>query len=335
MKIARYLSITMLGLFVFTIEANADPTDSVPSASDPNDNLFIQPDPDGVPLSVTQPQSRQLTQEEVNEIHKRQVRAALDKNWLLRGYEQQLQTHAAANSSRNQDANLFYQLSSNKELAKLAGLPALDLDTQNDTVLAPRSNQASVTLRADASSTAKTKSGFSSPGNLFKPMITPFSAPNAAGPLKIYPSLPVSMASPFSGNLQQTPPAPKVDLSQDSTDIETPGMIAAKKNPLQDLSSSDLTLDILPGESIEQARAHQDNNTKLELPLPMDANQLRKEQAAALSVPSLQNTSQTTTPTPVKPVPINDEDAPLPVSKTPPINPVRAPIANPFDILNR
>jgi hypothetical protein len=333
MKIARYLSIAMVGLFVVTTRASADPTASAPAA-DP----YTQYDPDGVPLSVTRPQPKRYSEEDLKAIHKQQEKAALDKNWLLRNYEQQLRTRAAAKPSGEQDANLYYQLSSNKELAKLAGLPALDSDSQDSTTPyrtgAVHSGQGSVTLRADASSAAT--SGSPSHGNLFKPLITPLSAPDAAGLHNFYSSLPVAMASPLAGSLPKTPPMLNADQSQNSSDIETPGMVAAEKDPLMNNKNiSDLALDILPGESIEQAKAHQDNNTKLELPLPMDANQLHKAQAAALGVPGAPITAPTAAPTPVKPVPIDDEDAPLPVSKAPQINPVRAPIANPYDILNR
>ena len=338
MKIARYLPMAILGLFVIALRASADP-----SASDPADNPYApytKSDADGVPLSVTQPQSRRFSPEEIRAIRKLQEQAALNKNWLLRTYEQQLQAHAAANSSGEQDANLYYQLSSNKELAKLAGLPPLDIGTQDSKtpyrIGATPSDQPAVKLRGDASSTATGDSP--SHGNLFKPLVTPLSAPEAAGLHNFYssPFLPFSTSASLPGSPPKPPPAPSADQSQDSSDIETPGMIAAEKNPLTDTSAPDLTLDVLPGESIEHAKAHQDNNTTLlELPLPMDANQLHKAQALALSVPSLPNTAQTPAPAPVKAVPINDEDAPLPVSKIPQINPVRAPIANPYDILNR
>jgi len=329
MKIARYVSIGMLGLFVVTTKASADTP-----VSDPTDNPYTQTDPDGVPLAVTHPQPQRPSQAQLDAIHKQQEQAALDKNWLLRDYEKQVRARAAK-SSEDQSANLYYQLSSNKELAKLAGVPALDSDDQDGTAPVPHSDQDSVKLRADASSAAT--SAFPSHANLFKPLITPLSAPEVAGQPNFYSSLPFSMASPISGGPSQTPPAPKTDHYQDSSDLETPGMVAAEKNPLMDASAPDLTLDILPGESIEQAKAHQDNNNTLALPLPMDANQLHKEQAATLSISSVPNAVQTPTPAPVpvKSVPIDDEDAPLPVNSVPPINPVRSPIANPYDILNR
>ncbi len=336
MKIARYVSIGMLGLFVVTIRASADPSDDVPEV-----NPYTQYDPDGVPLAVTQPHPKPLTQDQINEIRKEEQKAAFDKNWLLRNYEQQLQARAAK-SPEDQSTNLYYQLSSNKELAKLAGLPALDSDSQegappNRTGVAPSGQNSSV-LRPDAS--AAVKRGSPSLGHGFKPLITPLSAPDAAGLHNFYSSLPLLMASPISGSLPQTPRSPQAAQSRDISDIETPGMVSAGKNPPTDTNIPDLTLDILPGESIEQARAHQDSNNSLELPLAMDADQLHKEQAAALSVPTVPGVPKTTqtakpAPAPVKTVPINDEDAPMPVSKSIQINPVRAPIAKPYDILNR
>ena len=173
MKIARYVPIGMLGLFVVTIRASADPT-----APDPVDNPYTQYDPDGIPLAVTHPQPQRLSQDELDAIHKQQEQAALDKNWLLRNYEKQLQARAA-NSPEDQSANLYYQLSSNKDLAKLAGLPALDSDSQDGATALPNGRApfrpGPGDLRADASSAAT--SGFPSHGNLFKPLITPLSAP--------------------------------------------------------------------------------------------------------------------------------------------------------------
>ncbi len=73
----------------------------------------------------------------------------------------------------------------------------------------------------------------------------------------------------------------------------------------------------------------------------MDADQLHKQQAATLSVNGTSPVAKTATATtattkPVKVVdPMEDPEAPIPVNRQPQINPVRAPIASPFDILNR
>jgi hypothetical protein len=263
--------------------------------------------------------------------------AALNKDWLLRTYEQQLQAHtAAANSPEDQNANLYYELSSNKDLAKLAGLPAADADGQNGagayrTGVAP-SDHGGATLRSDASSTGP--GNLSSQGDLLKPLVTPLSAPDAAGLRNFYAPLSISMASPLSG-FPKMSPAPKRGQSEDSSDMETPGMVAAEKDPLTDTSALDLNLDTLPGETAEQARAHQESESNLTLPVPMNADQLHQEQAATLSVSGAKKAAPTAVTAPVKPAPTEDPDAPLSVDKALQINPVRAPIANPYDILNR
>jgi hypothetical protein len=332
MKTARYASIAMLFFCVVTAGANADP-----SASDSDTttvNPYTQFDPDGIPLSVTRPQAKPLSPAELAAWRKEQSQAALDKNWLLRNYEQQLRARAGK-SPDEQSMNLYYHLSSNKDLAKLAGLPAIDEDGQDSTASyrtgASPADRGSIALRADTPN----NNGPATHGAVFKPLITPLSMSNAAEQRSFYSSLPIAMPSPISSGYSQTPPTPQTKQAPVSSDLEMPGMVAAEKNPLLDSRISDLTLDMLPGESLEHAKAHQDNNAKLELPLPMDANQLHKTQAGSLTARGVANTAPTPTPAPAKPVPANDEDAPLPVSKTPPISPVRSPIANPFDILNR
>lgn len=330
MKTAGYLSVAMLGLFVVTTGAKADPAD----------NPYIQTDGDGVPLAVSNSQSVQLSQEDIDEIHKEQAKAAKDKNWLMRNYEQQLKARAAAGSPEDQSSNLYYELSSNKDLAKLAGLPDIDED---DGGRAPTKQTGPIPPKPDSgplvanSSPATSTDPFSlSPYNL-KPLITPLSAPDAAVVHDFY-SQPVSTPSPVSDGTPQTTPAPKTDQSQDPSDIETPGMIAAKKDPLSDTDTPDLTLNVLPGETIEQAKEDRaKNDEQLELPLPMNAAQLHKAQTAALTVPSPTTSAQITaaTPAPSKTLPTEDLNAPIPVSQELPINPIRAPIANPYDVLNR
>jgi len=324
MKATRYLPISMLGFFL----AMAGPV-AASSDSDPNDNSSAEYDPAGVPTSVTHPQPKQLTQEDIENSRKQQEQAERDRNWLLLNYEQQLQARDKANASKDQSGNLYYQLSSNKEMAKLAGLPSID--SQEATTGTVHASPSAVSLRADAPSTGLSLSH----ADLFKPLVTPLSAPEAAGLHNFYSSL----ASPFSGissTVPQASPGYKTDQYEESLDLETPGMVAAK-NPLTDTSHADLTLDVLPGESIEQAQAHQDSNAKLELQGPMDADQLHKQQTGALSPPTAPNASKTTAanPAPTPAVPTADPSAPTPVSEAPQVNPVRGPIANPYDILDR
>jgi hypothetical protein len=171
-----------------------------------------------------------------------------------------------------------------------------------------------------------------------KPLIPPMNAPGTASQHNFYAPVPVTLPAPVFGSASQTADAPKTDQSQDSTDIETPGMIAAEKNPLSDADTHDLTLEILPGETVEQAKADREKNTeKLELPLPMTADLLHKAQSALLTLQNPTTSAQipVAAPAPAKTFPTEDPNAPIPVSKEPLIIPIRAPIADPYDILDR
>ena len=322
MKNARYLAATIVGLFAFADTATADPSDSAPT-----DSPYTQYDPDGVPYAATRPQERKFTPEEIAAIQKAQEKAALDKDWLLRTYERELQSHSR-NSKSEQGTNLYYQLSTNKELAKLAGLPVIDTGAPEGTVPLPHSSTGQPALHPYSSSAT---TGLSpNHADLLEPLVTPLSAPEAAGLHDFY-------ASFLPDTPVQKPSPPRANETPDPADIETPGMIAAEKNPLTDSTAPDLSLDLLPGETPDQARDHLDENAKLELPLPMNATQLHREQAATISAPVAPTAQKMTTgtTTPTKTEPIVDQEAPIPVSKEPQISPVRPAIANPFDILNR
>ena len=323
MKNVRYLWVAVPAFFALTVVTRADP--------DPTDPR-LQYDADGVPLSVSRPKAPQLTPDEVAAIRKQQAQAASDKDWLLRNYEKQLRLNASGASGDDQSGNLYDQLSSNKDLAKLAGLPDID-DGGNPTYRTggAQPDRHATPLRSPAANPAKSLQG----GSFLKPLITPLGAPDAAGLSNFYSSLGGAAAAPFAGTVPPPRAAPVTAATEDPADIDTPGMIAAEKNPSPD--TLDLSLNVLPGESIDHARAHQDDDELLALPLPQDADQLHHAETASLSPKGVTAGPQAaaTTPVPAKPIPVDDEDAPVPVSKQPVINPVRAPIANPYDILNR
>jgi hypothetical protein len=303
--------VAVLGFFAFSAIASADP-----DSTDPN----LQYDADGVPVSIMKPKAPRLSPAEIAALHKQQVQAAQDKDWLVRDYEKQLKMNSSADE---QSSNLYYQLSANKDLAKLAGLPDIDDDGTTDTNVQPVHNTTAMRTHATGATAQPA-------GSALKPFITPMGAPAVVGLPNFYATLGgASGATPA-----KAPTSSRTSVIEDPTDIETPGMIAAQKNPNPD--TLDLTLDVLPGESVDHARAHQDNDQLLTLPLPPGAEQLHRAQAVALNPDGLAPLPVTpTTPAQPKPMPVNDEDAPLPVSKTPVLSPVRAPIGNPYDILNR
>jgi len=359
MKMARYLSVTTLGVLLASTGAEAGPSSTplknslsgvvmpviLKDSNDtaPEENPDAQFDPDGVPLSVSHPDA-QLSDTDLAAYRQQLQQAALDKDWLLRDYEQELQHNAKTNPSNNQSNNLYYQLSTNKDLAKLAGLENLDTESQESTTSvhpgAVLSGPSAVTLRSDASQPQF--GGPVSHASLFQPLVTPLGATEAAGMHNFYTSLPLSMPSPLAADIPQAVASSSADEALDTTDLDTPGMVAAQKDPVEDTTSADLSLDILPGETPGQARAREENNNNLELPLPMDADQLHKAQDASLSAttPGTSNTlTKTAAPLNATPPANNaaaqDPEAPTPVSKLTPISPVRAPIASPYDILDR
>jgi len=331
-------------LLATPIGAIADPD---VSPSNTTDNPYSQYDPDGVPMSISQgtpgKKPRAPTPEEIEAYRKQQEQTAYEKNWLLRGYEEQLRLHDPQNSGKeaDSDGNLYYQLSLNKDLAKLARLPGTDADSPDNgsalRVNASPTGTHPTTLRSDA--TPGTKPESLSLSN-YKPLITPMSALDAVTQHDNFSTFkPSSPLSPFADENSQPAPSTKSapDSNLDSVDMETPGMVSAKKD-LSDPDLSDLTLDTLPGETADQARARIELNQDPHLPVLMDADEMHREQAAALSPAGLKQlpTTGTGTVTPpiAQPVPQVDE-APMPVSKMQQINPVRAPIANPYDYLNR
>ena len=330
MNMTRTLSVSMLGLLLQAASAGtawADPDEM----NDP----YSQLDPDGVPLAVTQGQANSKpTQADIDAMHKQQQQAAQNKDWLMRSYQQQMQMHSGA-AVKDQSNDLYYQLSTNKELARLAGLPVIETDPALHTGVKPGPSETN--LRKDPTAEAATSVA---QNNLSKPLISPLSS---SAMTSISAPMPLAMPSPSSSLLPAaTAPTSQAQQVQEAADLDTPGMVAEKKDPLTDTSSSDLSLDILPGETAEQARQHQDDNSNLQLSLPMDADQLHKAQATALNGPAtlkpvLLTRAKTDQPTPdpAKNSSENDPNAPIPVSEIPPINPVRAPIPGPFDILRR
>ena len=325
MKKARYLSVATCGLLVFASAAHADV-----DASGQEINPYIQTDPDGVPLSLDINRPKPPSQAQIDAFHREQAKAAADKDWLVRGYEEKLRAQAQAHPG--DDNNLYYELSSNKDMAKLAGLPLIDTSTATTYHTgATASTPGSISLRTDAAPESTGKS--LSHTYVFKPLISPFSQAGA-GIHNYYASLPVAMPS----SLITYPAQPSTVSKKDDTetpDIDTPGMIAAQKDGTG-TDSPDLSLDMLPGESVEHARDHQD---KLELPLPMDVDELHRQEVAHVAAPTdAKNSKTVTTPTTTQQppvVPTEDPNAPIPVSQLPVVTPVRAPIANPYDILNR
>jgi hypothetical protein len=124
--------------------------------------------------------------------------------------------------------------------------------------------------------------------------------------------------------------------------METPGMVAAKDNSLP--GAPDLNVDSLPGQNQDEAPTHQATDEPPTLPQTaqvMDSDQLHLQMSAKLQAPNpiqaraagLQQKQAELTVQ--KPPPPPADEIPMPISQQPQISPVHAPVANPYDILNR
>jgi hypothetical protein len=306
-----------------------------PSGAD-TDNPYSQFDPDGVPLAITQPTMRKrggVTAEDMDNARKREEQAVIDSNWLLRAYEEQLRLHNQPTPTQSSTSDLYYQLSTNKDLAKLAGLPTTDFDQD------PAQPRTGVTSKEKPQVALRSAPANTSP---FQPLITPLSSTALGSTFGSSTTSLFSQETSFFGT-NSAPARPVVPrpsrLSAESTDLDTPGAVA-DRNALPEPEAADLSLDLLPGETAEQARARDEMNRNPQLPVLMNADQLHAQQAALLK-PKLPKGAQLPAPEPkvavqppvVKPVPA--DELPLPVGQGAQVTPVHAPIANPFDILNR
>jgi hypothetical protein len=311
---------------------------------DPGLNANINPNPDA-DLPLFKPVTRQPTQGEIEAYLQRQAEAAKNKDWLVRGYEQQLESRLGK-SDADQSSNLYYELATDKELAKLAGLPTLE--TPADAPVAPLrtgvddSDNGALVLREDPSQ----KSAKSNEPDIaaFKPLINPkdpalintWNNPYTSLPYEASPSYDttrlVSPGNSTQDNATTADSTPKTSDVNMPTAIETPGLIASQSDPLSndittdptDLSTGFSKQDSLPQDSFELGPP--------KAPADTDAAQLQLKYNEALGVPgSFKNVGtqpQQVANPPMFKLPSNAE----PVVQTTQPTPVRRPIADPLDI---
>jgi hypothetical protein len=318
------------------------PPDTLPGASKnsalPDDNPMGQLDPDGVPLSVVNGHRERPSQAMIEAYLKQRAAAADDnKDWLLREYEKQQQAREAKDNANA--PNLYSELSANKDLARLAGIPVDDSNAKTGgatfrTGDTSKNNSDNLDLRKDADTAA-----VDAAKQAAKPMISfaPVSATDISAPM------PFQFTTSFDNVVSNAAAPAKANEAEEASELDTPGAISDnnKDSSLTDAPNSDQSLEFLPGESTTSARAHQDVNSGAELSLPMDSGQLHKDEATSLQVaqpyrpPDVDKTA-TVAPGPPAPPPNPDQNpnAPVPVSQVP-IPSARAPISNPFDLLNR
>jgi hypothetical protein len=260
--------------------------------------------------------AQQPTPGEIQASLQRQAEEEKNKDWLLRGYEEQLQSHFGKDSE-DESTNLYYQLATDKNLAKLAGISTME---------PPAADTA--TPRKDPTEEGK-KSGMSDI-TVFKPLINPQRPLFTSVLNNPYTSL------SYDASRVVTPDA--VTATTDSmektsdvntpSDIETPGLVAAKSDPL----ALGLPADVSPGfsqqEPLPQDPSVLDNPPGL--PSSTASALLQKNYETALNIPGTVKMAQP--PQLLNPViykmPANSE----PIVKVVQPNPVRRALPSPLDI---
>jgi len=316
------------------------------ASPDEQNNPYANVDPDGVPLAVTQGDQGAPSPERLEALQKQQAdQESRAHNWLLLEYEQQFR-HDAKTTPGDRTLNMYLQLSMNRDLAAVTADSTINSEPTPSPALhaTPRnsSTQNGVSLRPDAS-----------PNAYFAPLVSPYNSATASSATQPFYSsgayaskLPLSLTPTESfGGLPAEPasapaPAPHRSLSAlptspaDTIDLQTPGMIADKSNPLPGMPN--LNLDSLPDPSSTSTQNQQQEAELPEVRQPLDAGLLHQEMTVKLAPtqPLQVNASAQKPQQPATPPAPPPQETPEPISKQPTLSPVHAPLPSPFDILN-
>ena len=183
MKNARTLAVLILAMVANAAIVRADAPHDVmefdPAAEPPD-----MSDPNFVPDVFKNPPKPDPTPEQIAAVEEAEKKEAENKNWLLRGYEQQLQSRQAepTNGAPAEGTDLLATLSSDKDLAKAAGIEPLDVTStpELNPLTGEDGQKPKVDLRSDPSLDDPLASANSKSASLFKPLITPLESPGTA-----------------------------------------------------------------------------------------------------------------------------------------------------------
>jgi len=274
---------------------------------------------------------------ELDALHKKNDQEA---NWLLYGYQEAQRLNSPSPQTEDDKNNPYAQIAADKDLAKLAGLPAHDSTKSTTTpdlhADATNPGKNSLTLREDPSLKSNGRDKPNLHNEKYKSFITPLSnflnfgshssSDNNFIPLS--PDADSKKITPYSDPDKKT-------VNEDDFTMDTPGMTAAINNPtLDNRLNWNSSMDMLPGESFDHAKTHQDFYMAGELPSGSSTLQLQDVQKKSLRAPQALGVSE---PITISPLLLNPPTAPPAISKPGPISttPVRPRIADPHDFLNR
>ncbi|HUB68290.1 MAG TPA: hypothetical protein VL981_12460 [Candidatus Methylacidiphilales bacterium] len=219
-----------------------------------------------------------------------------ENNWLIRGYEEQVQEKAAANGQTDSTDDPYQQVLSDKDLAALAGLPppspsnpedvtTLHVSTdpaKNGPALRLDSPQASPASQTSSQQDSSQKDSSPARETGFKPLITPLSATDVAGLPNFYATLPGGLSPEALSNNSASESVSSTTDDPSFTDM--PGLIAAKNQFKEGNTNYEITFDPLPDDfQDKKAAATLDkSDVTLTLPQPPSGDAVKQAQRAIL-----------------------------------------------------
>jgi len=283
------------------------------SAFGPDINGAGDNDPD-----EPQQTQRQYTREQIATIQAMQARQAEDRDWLMQNF----QKVQASNSTDGGPTDLYYQIGTNRELAKLAGITPLNIDLPQSSSSSSSyrtgttsGGRMSLSLRSDPGDGSQPRRA-ASPG--FRPLLTPGSFLNTFS------------SGTYGGTSApaKPKPAPAKDPDLDRSALDMPGLTAAEHDPLK---NADLKFDLSsmgdnpPGKTVSAAGV---------LPPSTEMDRLRLQNAQALKKPDGTDPQQLPVVKAVNPKKVETPPDLVP-AKVIEVSPVRQPIGDVHDIFYR
>lgn len=315
-----HLSLTNFNLNPSNDSAQPSLNDSLfKKAPDLSDSWESAPE---IPTSTPEPRRQQLTPRELAAF---QEKRAKESNWLYYGYEEAMRLNSTSPRTEiSKSDDLSLQDPSDKYMLGMTGTSGSPTPYHTGATNPGKNN---TTLRDDPSlktDDKKTKPSLFQSG-LLKPFITPLNSSEIESLHGSY-----GEAAPLNPNSSKMTFLQGNKDNQDTDDLtlETPGLTAAKNDPL---SSMDSSLDTLPDEPLSHAQAHQDFFASSELPVASSALQLQNQQKISMSPPEPLRVAP---PVVISPLLLMAPEPPAkPDSNRP--SPVRPRVADPRDFLNR
>jgi hypothetical protein len=247
-----------------------------------------------------------------------------EANWLYYGYEEAMRVNSTSPRTgiAGENDNLFLQDASGK-----AGLTGTFNSSTISHTGATNSGKSKAALPDDPSLKTDAKKNKTSlfESGLLKPFITPLNSSEAES---LHDFRGDSTYLGLSTQKTTFPSNDRDNLDTDALTLETPGLTAAKDNPMNGMNSS---LDTLPDEPLSHAQAHQDFFASSELPVGSSELQLHRQQKISMSPPQSLKVASPVTINPL--LLMTPEPLPKPDSNRP--TPVRPRVADPRDFLNR